>query len=111
MVNWRVGSSPWGRSGPTTPATVNRSRRELREERGRKALGRGAVRYQNGPRQANARCAMVATECVATGVEWMAGTTTRGRMMWRIRNLKGLERADENRHPAGGRNPRTEWFT
>ena len=28
-----------GRSGPTTPATVNRSRRELREERGRKALG------------------------------------------------------------------------
>ena len=46
------GSSPWGRSGPTTPATVNRSPRELREERGRKALGRGAVRYQNGPRQA-----------------------------------------------------------
>ena len=32
--------------------TVNRSWRELREERGRKALGRGAVRYQNGPRQA-----------------------------------------------------------
>ena len=80
MVNWREVSSPWGRSGPTTPATVNRSRRELREERGRKALGRGAVRYQNGPRQANARCAMVATECVATGVEWMAGTTTWGRM-------------------------------
>ena len=52
MVNWRVGSSPWGRSGPTTPATVNRSRRGLREERGRKALGWGAVRYQNGPRQA-----------------------------------------------------------
>ena len=46
------GSSPWGRSGPTTPATVNRSRRELREERGRKAHGRGAVRYQNGPRKA-----------------------------------------------------------
>ncbi len=37
---------------PATPATVNRSRRELREERGRKSLGRGAVRYQNGPRQA-----------------------------------------------------------
>ena len=33
-------------------ATVNRSRRELREERGRKALGRGVVRYQNGPRRA-----------------------------------------------------------
>ena len=50
-ISWREGSSPWGRSGPTTPATVNRSRRGLREERGRKALGRGAVRYQNGPRQ------------------------------------------------------------
>ena len=48
MVNWRVGSSPWGRSGPTTPATVNRSRRGLWEERARKALGWGAVRYQNG---------------------------------------------------------------
>ena len=48
----REGSSPWGRSGPTTPATVDRSRRELRAERGRKALGRGAVRYQNGPRKA-----------------------------------------------------------
>ena len=46
------GELTMGRSGPTTPATVNRSRRELREERGRKALGRGAVRYQNGPRKA-----------------------------------------------------------
>ena len=26
----------------------------------------------------NARCAMVATECVATGADWMAGTPTRG---------------------------------
>ena len=52
VVSWREGSSPWGRSGPTTPATVNRSWRELREERGRKAFGRGAVRYQNGPRMA-----------------------------------------------------------
>ena len=54
---------------------------------------------------------MVATECVATGVEWMAGTTTRGRMMWRIRNREGSKRGDAIRHPAGGRNPRTEWFT
>ena len=83
----------------------------MREERGRKALGRGAVRYQNGPRQANARCAMVATECVATGVEWMAGATTRGRMMRRFRNQGGSKRADEIRHPAGGRNPRTNQFT
>ena len=111
MVNWRAGSSPWGRSGPTTPATVNRSRRELREERGRKALGRGAVRYQNGPRQANARCAMVATECVAFGADWMAGTTTRGRMMMRIRNREGSKRGGEIRHRAGGKNPRTNRFT
>ena len=83
----------------------------MREERGRKALGRGAVRYQNGPRQANARCAMVATECVAMGADWMAGTTTRGRMMRRFRNQGGSKWADENRHQAGGQNPRTEWFT
>ena len=51
-VQLERGSSPWGRSGRTTPATVNRSRRELRAERGRKALGLGAVRYQNGPRKA-----------------------------------------------------------
>ena len=54
---------------------------------------------------------MVATECVATGVEWMAGTTTRGRMMWRIRNREGSKRGGEIRHRAGGKNPRTEWFT
>ena len=54
---------------------------------------------------------MVATECVATGVEWMAGTTTRGRMMWRIRNREGSKRGDEIRHRDGGRISRTEWFT
>ena len=54
---------------------------------------------------------MVATECVATGVDWMAGATTRGRMMRRFRNWEGSKRADENRHRAGGKNLRTEWFT
>ena len=53
-VAWSAGAGEltMGESGPTTPATVNRSWRELRKERGRKAHGRGAVRYQNGPRQA-----------------------------------------------------------
>ena len=83
----------------------------MREERGRKALGWGAVRYQNGPRQANARCAMVVTECVATGVDWMAVATTRGRMMRRFRNQGGSNRGDENRHRAGGKNLRTNRFT
>ena len=46
------GELTMGEIRPITPATVNRSRRELREERGRKAHGRDAVRYQNGPRQA-----------------------------------------------------------
>ena len=32
---------------------------------------------------------MVATECVATGADWMAGATTWGRMMRRIRNREG----------------------
>ena len=54
---------------------------------------------------------MVATECVATGADWMAGATTWGRMMWRIRNQGGSKRADENRHRAGGKNPRTNQFT
>ena len=54
---------------------------------------------------------MEATECVATGVDWIAGATTRGRMMRRFRNREGLKQADEIRHPAGGRDPRTEWFT
>ena len=54
---------------------------------------------------------MVATECVATGVDWMAGTTTRGRMMRRFRNQGGSKRGDENRHRAGGKNLRTNWFT
>ena len=54
---------------------------------------------------------MVATECVAMGADWMAGTTTRGRMMRRFRNQGGSKWADENRHQAGGQNPRTEWFT
>ena len=54
---------------------------------------------------------MVATECVATGVDWMVGTTTRGRMMRRFRNQGGSKRGDENRHRAGGRISRTERFT
>ena len=110
MVNWRRGSSPWGRSGPTTPATVNRSRRELREERGRKALG-GQSGIRMVTARLNARCAMVATQCVATGADWMAGATTWVRMMWRIRNPQGPKRADEIRREPVGPNPRTEWFT
>ena len=51
---------------------------------------------------------MVATECVATGVDWMAGTTTWGRMMRRIRNREGPNRGDENRHRPGGKNLRME---
>ena len=63
------------------------------------------------PARLNARCAMVATECVATGADWMAGTTTRGWMMRRIRNREGPKRADEIRRELGARNLRTEWFT
>ena len=54
---------------------------------------------------------MVATECVAFGADWMAGATTWGRMMRRFRNQGGSKRGDENRHRAGGKNLRTEWFT
>ena len=54
---------------------------------------------------------MVATESAASGVDWMTGATTRGRMMWRIRNREGPKQIGENRHRAGGKNLRTEWFT
>ena len=54
---------------------------------------------------------MVATECVAFGVDWMAGATTWGRMMWCIRNSEGSKRGGEIRHQAGGRNPRMDRFT
>ena len=54
---------------------------------------------------------MAATECVATGADWMAGATTRGRMMRRIRNREGPKRADEIRREPVGRNPRTDRFT
>ena len=54
---------------------------------------------------------MVATESAATGVDWMAGATTWGRMMRRIRNREGPKRVDEIRREPGGRNSRTEWFT
>ena len=54
---------------------------------------------------------MVATECVATGADWMAGTTTWGRMMRRIRNREGPKQADEIRREAGRRDLRTNRFT
>ena len=44
------------------------------------------------------------------GVDWMAGTTTWGWMMWRIRNREGLKQADEIRREPGGRNSRTDRF-
>ena len=40
-INWSGGNSPWRRSGPATPVTVNRYGRELRKWRGQKALGLG----------------------------------------------------------------------
>ena len=111
MVNWSEGSSPWGRSGPATPATVNRSRRELREERGRRALGRGVVRYQNGPRRAACQVryggdVMRRARCRSDG-----RCDDPGRMMWRIRNREGPKQADEIRREPGGPNPRTNPFT
>ena len=54
---------------------------------------------------------MVATESAATGADLMAGTTTRGRMMRRIRNREGPKLADEIRREPGRRNPRTGRFT
>ena len=80
--------------------------------RGQNAGERRLGEAQSGIRMVlarlNARCAMVATECVATGADWMAGMTTWGRIMWRIRNREGLKQADEIRRESGRENPRTE---
>ena len=83
----------------------------MREERGRKTLGRGQSGIKMVRARLNARCAMVATESAASGADWMAGATTWVRMMRRIRNRGRSKRASEIRHPAGGRNPRTNRFT
>ena len=83
----------------------------MREERGRKTLGRGQSGIRMVPARLNARCAMVATEYAAMGADWMAGTTTWGQMMWRIRNREGPKRGDAIRHRDGGRISRTNRFT
>ena len=78
---------------------------------GERRMGGAQSGIKMVPARLNARCAMVATECVATRADWMAGTTTRGRMMERIRNSEGPKQADEIRREPGGRISRTEWFT
>ena len=67
---------------------------------GERRMGGAQFGIKMFPARLNARCAMVATECVATGADWMAGATTCGRMMRRIRNREGSKRAGEIRHRA-----------
>ena len=83
----------------------------MREERGRKTLGRGQSGIKMVRARLNARCAMVATESAASGADWMAGATTWVRMMRGIRNREGLKQADDIRREPVGRNPRTDRFT
>ena len=90
---------------------MNRSRRELRKERGRKALGRGAVRYQNGPRKAECQVRYGGDGMRRDGRGLDGWDDNPGWMMRRIRNREGSKRGDENRHQAGGQNPRTNQFT
>ena len=74
--------------------------------------GRYAVRYQKRPEGLAAPHSTAATECVASGLHWMAGRMIWGRMMWRIRNREGLKQG--RRNPASSLavpNPRTNQFT
>ena len=75
-------------------------------------MERGLGPAQSGikmvPAGLNVRFGMATTECVALGAGQMAGATTWGRMMWRIRNREGPKRGGENRHRAGRQDPRTE---
>ena len=66
---------------------------------------------KNVPEGLETSYSMEAMECAATGADGMAGTTTRGRMMQRIRNRGRSKRADAIRHRAGGRISRTNRFT
>ena len=64
------------------------------------------------PARLNARCAMVATQCVAFGADWMAGDDDPGADDAGLSVIReGPKRADAIRHRAGGRISRTEWFT
>ena len=83
----------------------------MRKWRGRKAHGWGAVRYQNGPRKAacQVRYGGDGMRRDARGLDGWDDNP--GRLMRHIRNQGGSKRGDENRHPAGGRIPRTNRFT
>ena len=83
--------------------------RVLRRELGCSAGMQSGIK--NVPEGLETSYSMEATESAATGADWMAGTTTRGRMMMRIRNREGSKWGDAIRHRAGGRISRTEWFT
>ena len=61
----------------------------MREERGRKALGRGAVRYQNGPRQAECQVRYGGDGMRRDGRGLDGWSDDPGRMMRRIRNREG----------------------
>ena len=62
--------------------------------------GQYAVRYQKRPEGLAAPHSTAATECVASGLHWMAGRMIWGRMMWRIRNREGSKWGGEIRHRA-----------
>ena len=59
--------------------------------------GQYAVRYQKRPEGLAAPHSTAATECVASGLHWMAGRMIWGRMMWRIRNREGSKWGGEIR--------------
>ena len=59
----------------------------------------------------DARCGMVTTQCVVPSAGRVDDATTWGWLMRRIRNRSGSKRGGEIRHPAGGKNLRTERFT
>ena len=83
----------------------------MRAERGRKALGRGAVRYQNGPRKAECQMRYGCDGMRRDGRGLDGWDDNLGADDVAHPQSRGSKRASENRHPAGGQNPRTEWFT
>ena len=58
--------------------TVTLSAESCGKNAGERRWGGGQSGIRMVPARLNARCVMVATECVATGADWMAGAMTWG---------------------------------
>ena len=89
----------WERGGAAGRARV----------KGARAVVQSGIK--NGLEGLDALRRVMATEYVAWRMNRVGWMTNRVWIMRHIRNREGPKRGGEIRHPAGGRDPRTNWFT